>query len=168
MSKTLLQRLFEEFIMHDNLKNIRNLSPSILSNLDRLIVNRIGKTKDSCMLTRDIVSFVSPNQTYRFESDITLHASESSRACFPKNLTTTPPCAVLTGTWNSQETTFNSTANILGGMGMLVLHDNQSVQIPVITSGSQSGLKGLIAGAIEKTLSRYFGYFTMKTASNLG
>ena len=35
-------------------------------------------------------------------------------------------------------------------------------------SGSQSGLQGLIAGAIEKTLSRYFGYFTMKSASNLG
>lgn len=121
--------------MQDNLKNIRNLSPSILANLPKLIVNRVGKSKDACMLTRDIISFVSPNQTYRFASDMTLQVSApSSRAYQLQNEKTKPPHAVLTGDWQNQESTFNANANILGGMGMLVLHDNQSVQIPVVTA----------------------------------
>ena len=127
--------------MQDNLKNIRNLSPSILANLNKLIVNRMGKTKDAYMLTRDIVSFVSPNQTYRLEADMTLHAVASSlRTCHSEseNVLKKPIHAVLTGIWHSQETTFNPNANILGGMGMLVLHDNQSAQIPVVTATSEN------------------------------
>ena len=59
----------------------------------------------------------------------------------------------------------HSAANI---MGIITGDINIETGKGIKSSGSQSGLKGLIAGAIEKTLSRYFGYFTMKTASNLG
>lgn len=124
--------------MHDNLKNIRNLSPSILSNLGKLIVNRIGETSEACMLTRDIVGFVSPKQTYRFDANITLNRCESlPQNLDQKNVYTQPVHAVLTGIWDSQEFSFNVNANILGGMGMLVLHDDQSVKIPVITATAE-------------------------------
>lgn len=124
--------------MQDNLKNIRNLPPRILANLARLIVNRKGKTSAAFMLTRDIVGVVSPNQSYRFQADISLFPVISSLqtvACQIKS--TIPRHAVFTGTWHSQEITFNANANILGGMGMFVLDDNQSMQIPVIMATSE-------------------------------
>ncbi len=124
--------------MYDNLKNIRNLSPCILASLNKLIVNRMGKTPEAFMLTRDIVSFISPNQTYRFGPDISLCTSKPSSQLVDKKLFKIPDYAVLTGIWNNHESTFNPTANILGGMGMLMLDDNQSVQIPVITATAEN------------------------------
>ena len=125
--------------MNDNLKNIRNLSPNILKNLNKLIVNRVGCTKDACMITKDIINFVSPNHTYRFESDITLHLVEAlSENKVSMDVLSPPRHAVITGTWNSNESIVNPNANILGGMGMLILDEHQSLQIPVITATAEN------------------------------
>jgi hypothetical protein len=125
--------------MKDNLKNIRNLPRSILKKLDKLIVNRVGETEEACMLTRDIVSFVSPNQTYRLEEDITLRACHdlASGRELTKSLIA-PTHAVLNGTWVKQGSNIQSDANILGSMGMLMLHDAQPDPIPVINATAES------------------------------
>lgn len=124
--------------MHDNLMNIRQLPQSILAYLHKLIVNRIGSTPDAVMLTRDIVGFVSPNQGYQLVNDegIALKPVQHAAINIPcghvdKHIHK-PKHAVLEGTWLGQESVFIPEANILGGMGMLVLRDDNAVQIPVL------------------------------------
>lgn len=117
--------------MIDPLKNIRNLSPSVLGNLGKLLVNRIGETGESSMLTRDILGVCFPKQTYRFSRALSLKPSKalvSDQNLVPKK----PIHARIRGTWIPQEFQAQSPANILGGMGSLILHHHQAVHIPVI------------------------------------
>ncbi|MDP3559438.1 MAG: hypothetical protein Q8R79_03700 [Legionellaceae bacterium] len=128
--------------MSDNLFNIRQLPKSLLKMLDKLIVNRIGSKPNATMITRDIVGFISAQKKYQLvlqektkSAAIGLHPIESEHVDYPsktpENLQEIPPSALLTGEWLHQETHCNPEANILGGMGQLILQ-NETCHIPVI------------------------------------
>ncbi len=135
--------------MNDNLLNIRNLPKHILAQLQQLIVNRVGSSPDAVMLTRDIVGVVSPSQSYQLVNQSTTRGNSialkpvpSSARDFPMSKggspINKPKHAALKGSWVSDESVFNPDANILGGMGALVLSHNEVVNIPVIEATAES------------------------------
>lgn len=137
--------------MRDNLMNIRNLPKNILLNLGKLIVNRIGNDPQADMITRDITGYFQPGKTYQVlnhaqQGDLDIEfrdvcVSEPTHPSFktsPDTSVVSPPVhAVLCGNWLSEETITETDANILGGMGGLLI-DNQNIEIPVIIATHES------------------------------
>lgn len=135
--------------MQDNLSNIRQLPQDLLKILNKLIVNRSGSAKDAMMVTRDVPGYVSPQKHYQFTwkasgrgCAIGLIEVQSEQvdcpARLPKEGIIAPKQAVLTGEWVTQESVFNADANILGGMGSLILSSEEAVSIPVLDATPQT------------------------------
>ncbi|MGQ3891614.1 hypothetical protein [Legionella sp. CNM-4043-24] len=129
--------------MRDNLMNIRNLPKNILLNLGRLIVNRIGGDPHANMITRDIMGYFQPGKAYQLinhshhgDLDVEFREVSPLDAGSPAkrpDISTPPAHACLSGRWISEESIVETDANILGGLGRLLI-DNQTIEIPVVTA----------------------------------
>jgi hypothetical protein len=107
------------------------LPDDILLTVDKLVVNRRGKDRQSYMFTESIIGHVKPGQCYRLHDDnLTKLNQECTKESGPDNLHAPPPCVRLSGVWNSDEKLGSPDANILGGLGTLTL-DQTDLAIPL-------------------------------------
>lgn len=123
--------------MRDNLKHIRHLPNQMLTSLDRLIVNRHGRHQDAFMITRDIISVIKPNQPYQFLfDDNNLPTLTAVDATPPRSRESDtigrPKHAVLRGNWVDAVQASATDANILGGVGQLILEGTGTVTVPIV------------------------------------
>lgn len=121
--------------MRDHLKHIRALPEPILTDLDRLLVNRYGNHPDAFMITRDILCAIHPQQTYQFQltADNGPYLISSDRNPEPASMAIgRPKHALLHGKWVDAASQLPSEANILGGMGYLYSEGFADTPIPVI------------------------------------
>ncbi len=128
--------------MRDNLAHIRRLPNWMLASLHRLIVSRQGNHQDAFMITRDIVKALQPSIPYQLE--FTENNAPTLIPCsMPQPRSTAaiarkrPKHAVLRGTWLDAVHGAQTDANILGGMGMLVLDLDEEISIPVLPANAE-------------------------------
>lgn len=128
--------------MRDHFVHIRNLPTRLLASLPQLIVNRQGKDQDAFMITRDIVTTIQPQIRYQFTFP-ELHAPTLNPSTEPISMATEggamkrPKHAILQGSWLDAVPNTACDANILGGMGTLVLDLKEAVSIPVIQANAE-------------------------------
>ncbi len=122
--------------MRDNLEHIRQLPTAILASLHRLIVNRVGQHADAFMVTRDIITVLSAQQTYQLQ--YSPHDMPTLQPVIPQQISTgndarlrLPKHAIVRGEWITATTGDHTEANILGGLGMLQLQD-VPMPIPIV------------------------------------
>lgn len=123
--------------MRDNLKHIRHLPNQMIESLDRLIVNRHGRHQEAFMITRDIITVIKPSQSYQLQFDDNnlpiLTAVEAMPPVYREADTIgRPKHAVLRGNWVDAVQVSVTDANILGGVGLLILEGTETVTVPIV------------------------------------
>ena len=100
------------------------LPEDIVSQVDRLAVDRRGELPDSHMITESIDGHVAPGISYRLEGDGFLTAVPES-APPPKVIAndTEPPHVRISGVWRGGDGLQATDVNILGGVGTLVVNE---------------------------------------------
>ena len=109
----------------------------MLASLNRLIVNRKGKHKESFMVTRDIIAVIKPKQTYQFvDHPMPNLMVTTANEPIPNYVAQIrlPKHAVFRGQWYDAVISEASGANILGGMGSLVNQGTEAIQVPIVTA----------------------------------
>lgn len=121
--------------MQDNLKHIRQLPNGMLASLSRLIVNRTGNHKESFMITRDIIDGIKPKQTYQFiDHPVPKLIATTVKEPVPNYVADIrlPKHAVFRGDWYDTATSIGTDANILGGVGTLMIQGEEIISVPVV------------------------------------
>lgn len=122
-----------------SVNNIHCSLPETLKRvINKIIVNRCGAGVDAMMITKEVTGVIEPNYTYTF--NLGLHQRLQCVNSFPTPFIQPsilkepiiPQHVILKGKWCEEESLELKDANILGGMGELILDKSPSQSIPVL------------------------------------
>lgn len=112
------------------MKLSEGLPDDIVSQVDRLEVNRHGDQPGSHMVTESINGHVAPGASYRLEADGFLSAVPEDAPTPSAVVNDTPPPNVrISGAWRGGDGSKATDGNILGGVGTLIVNE-ADVAIP--------------------------------------
>jgi hypothetical protein len=108
----------------------RDLPEDILTEIDKIVVHRIGDDDQSYMITDDVIGYVAPGTSYRATLGGLIPTETLAAPKTKRNEQGSAPAHVrVSGTWTTADDTDAVDANILGGFGTLAL-DRAVLEIP--------------------------------------